>query len=147
MAGRRPALGPQFRDGHRRQHRADCAVHFSARDYDAIARDLHDTRGPEGIFVRWHLTAALFSDAMADASPLAETIAHYADEKMFSAIAEEYRKRAIADDRDHRPRCPAIGDLEFIGAWRTAVTPKPSTCFCKVLLASVSPYRAPSSPS
>ena len=34
----------------------------------------------------------LFGDAMADTRPLAEVIAHYADQKMFDAIAGEYPK-------------------------------------------------------
>ena len=47
---------------------------------------------PTGFSVRAGICAALFDDAMADTSPLADVIAKYADEKMFAAIAREYNE-------------------------------------------------------
>ncbi|MGH8733370.1 MAG: patatin-like phospholipase family protein, partial [Burkholderiales bacterium] len=61
-------------------------------DYDATLRKVYTTIGPERIFLRRRLLAALFSDAMADTAPLAETIARYTDQAMFDAIAREYLK-------------------------------------------------------
>lgn len=110
---------------------------FLGPDYDAQLREIYTTLGPERIFVRRHLTAALFSDAMADASPLAETIAHYADEKMFSAIAEEYRKGRLlmigTTDLDAQRSV-----IWNIGALADSGHPKALDLFRKVLLASAS---------
>jgi hypothetical protein len=36
--------------------------------------------------------AVLFSDAIADASPLVDTITKYADQRLLDAIADEYRR-------------------------------------------------------
>src|SRR6185436_4076728 len=65
---------------------------FLGPEHDATLREVYTTMSADRVFLRRRLTAALFSDAMADASPLAETIARYADQAMFDAIAAEYRK-------------------------------------------------------
>src|SRR6185436_5390634 len=65
---------------------------FLGPEHDATLREVYTTMSADRVFLRRRLTAALFSDAMADASPLAETIARYADQAMFDAIAVEYRK-------------------------------------------------------
>src|SRR5689334_8799563 len=44
------------------------------------------------VFRRRRLTALLFGDALADATPLAETIDKYADQPLLDAIAREYDK-------------------------------------------------------
>jgi hypothetical protein len=65
---------------------------FLGSDYDDALRDVYTTMTPEKVFRARGITAALFDDAMADTGPLAEVIAGYADQKMFDAIAREYRK-------------------------------------------------------
>jgi predicted patatin/cPLA2 family phospholipase len=61
-------------------------------DYDDALRDVYTTMTPDKVFRVRGLTAALFDDAMADTAPLAQVIETYADQKMFDAIAREYRK-------------------------------------------------------
>lgn len=61
-------------------------------DYDNALRDVYTTMTPDKVFRPRGLTAALFDDAMADTGPLAQVIESYADQKMFDAIAREYRK-------------------------------------------------------
>ena len=85
---------------------------FLGPDYDAALREVYTTMTPDRIFRRRGLTAALFDDAMADTTPLAEVIAKYADQKMFDAIAPRIRQGPPAADRHHRSRRPAAGDLE-----------------------------------
>ncbi|CAN5922391.1 patatin-like phospholipase family protein [soil metagenome] len=63
---------------------------FLGRDYDGALRELYTTMTAARVFRARGLTAALFDDAMADTTPLAEIIARYADDKMFAAIAREY---------------------------------------------------------
>jgi predicted acylesterase/phospholipase RssA len=65
---------------------------FLGPQYDAALREVYTTMTPDRVFRARGLSAALFNDAMADTSPLAEVIAKYADEKMFAAIAREYNE-------------------------------------------------------
>jgi len=65
---------------------------FLGPDYDPPLREVYTTMTPDKVFRARGLSAALFNDAMADTGPLAEIIAKYADQKMFDAIAAEYRK-------------------------------------------------------
>ena len=61
-------------------------------DDDAELREVYTTLTPDRIFRRRSLAAALFDDAMADTTPLAEVIAKYANQKMFEEIGREYNK-------------------------------------------------------
>jgi len=53
---------------------------------------MYTTLTPDRVFRQRGITAAMFDDAMADTSPLAQVIASYADQKMLDAIAREYHK-------------------------------------------------------
>ena len=65
---------------------------FLGPDYDPVLREVYTTMTAERIYRFRGVTAALFDDAMADTSPLAQLIAKYVDQKMLEAIAAEYRK-------------------------------------------------------
>jgi hypothetical protein len=65
---------------------------FLGPEYDGPLRDVYTTINPERIYKLRGLTAALFDDAMAATTPLSEVIAKYLDQKLFDAIAAEYRK-------------------------------------------------------
>jgi predicted patatin/cPLA2 family phospholipase len=65
---------------------------FLGPDHDTELREVYTTLTSDRIFRRRSLTAALFNDAMADTTPLAEVIAKYANQKMFDEIAREYNK-------------------------------------------------------
>ena len=81
--------------------------------------------------------AALFDDAMADTSPLAETIARYTDQAMFDAIAREYQKGRLLliGTTDLDAQRPVIWNVGAIAASRH---PKSLDLFRKILLASAS---------
>ena len=106
-------------------------------DYDAALREVYTTMSPDRIFLRRRLTAALFSDAMADASPLAEMIARYADQAMLDAIAREYQKGRLLliSTTDLDAQRPVIWNVGAIAASRH---PKSLDLFRKILLASAS---------
>jgi predicted acylesterase/phospholipase RssA len=110
---------------------------FLGPDYDGALREIYTTMSPDRVFLRRRLTAALFSDAMADASPLAETIAHYADQAMFDAIAREYQKGRLLliSTTDLDAQRPVIWNIGAIAASRH---PKSLALFRKILLASAS---------
>ena len=65
---------------------------FLGPGYDAALREVYTTMTPDKVYRARGLAAALFNDAMADTSPLAEIISQYADQKMLDAIAAEYHK-------------------------------------------------------
>ncbi len=65
---------------------------FLGPAYDPALREVYTTMTPTKVFRSRGLTAAVFDDAMADTGPLAELIAHYANQAMFEAIAREYLK-------------------------------------------------------
>jgi hypothetical protein len=65
---------------------------FLGPAYDASLRDIYTTITPANIYRERGLSAAVFNDAMADTTPLADVIARYADQKLLDAIAGEYLK-------------------------------------------------------
>ena len=81
------------------------------------------------------LTAALFNDAMADTTPLAEVIAKYADQKMFDEIAREYKKGRLLliGTTDLDAQRPVIWN---IGALAASGHPGALDLFRKILRAS-----------
>lgn len=110
---------------------------FLGPDYDPTLREIYTTTGPERIFRRRRLLAALFNDAMADTSPLAEMIARHADQAMFDAIAREYRKGRLLliGTTDLDAQRPVIWN---VGAIADSRHPKSLDLFRKILLASAS---------
>jgi predicted acylesterase/phospholipase RssA len=106
-------------------------------DYDPALREIYTTIGPERVFLRRRLLAALFDDAMADTSPLAETIARYTDQAMFNAIAREYQRGRLLliSTTDLDAQRPVIWNVGAIAASRH---PKSLDLFRKILLASAS---------
>lgn len=65
---------------------------FLGPEYDKTLEAVYTTITPPQVFRSRGLIGGIFSDALADTSPLAEVIARYMDEKMLTAIAQEYRK-------------------------------------------------------
>ena len=110
---------------------------FLGPGYDPMLREIYTTTGPERIFLRRRLLAALFNDAMADTSPLAEMIARHTDQAMFDAIAREYQKGRLLliGTTDLDAQRPVIWNVGAIAASRH---PKSLDLFRKILLASAS---------
>jgi predicted acylesterase/phospholipase RssA len=108
---------------------------FLGPDHDAELREVYTTLTPDRIFRRRSLAAALFNDAMADTTPLAEVIAKYADQKMFDEIAREYNKGRLLliGTTDLDAQRPVIWN---IGALAVSGHPKALDHFRKILRAS-----------
>jgi hypothetical protein len=110
---------------------------FLGSAYDPLLRKLYTTLGRDRIFLRRRLTALLFSDALADASPLADTISHYANQELLDAIAVGYQKGRLLliGTTDLDAQRPVIWNVGAIAASRH---PKALDLFRKILLASAS---------
>jgi len=110
---------------------------FLGPDYDPALREVYTTMSPDRVFRRRSLLAALFDDAMAETGPLAETIAHYADQKMLDAIGREYQKGRLLliGTTNLDAQRPVIWN---IGAIAVSHHPKSLELFRKILLASAS---------
>jgi patatin-like phospholipase len=108
---------------------------FLGPDYDAELREVYTTLTPDRIFRRRSLAAALFNDAMADTTPLAEVIAKYANQKMFDEIGREYNKGRLLliGTTDLDAQRPVIWN---IGALAVSGHPKALDLFRKILRAS-----------
>jgi hypothetical protein len=108
---------------------------FLGPGYDAQLRDVYTTMTPEKVYRVRGLSAALFDDAMADTSPLAEIIAKYADQAMFDAIAREYAKGRLLliGTTDLDAQRPVIWN---IGALAASGHPQALDLFRKILRAS-----------
>lgn len=108
---------------------------FLGSDHDDKLRELYTTMTPDRVFRRRGLTAALFNDAMADTSPLAELIAKYADQQMFDDIAREYQKgrMLMIGTTDLDAQRPVIWN---IGALAASGHPRALDLFHKILRAS-----------
>jgi predicted acylesterase/phospholipase RssA len=110
---------------------------FLGPDYDSVLRELYTTMTPDRVFRRRSLLAALFDDAMADTGPLAQLIAHYADQRMLDDIGREYQKGRLLliGTTDLDAQRPVIWNIGAIAASRR---PKSLELFRKILLASAS---------
>jgi len=110
---------------------------FLGPDYDATLRDVYTTISPDRIFLRRRLTAALFSDAMADTGPLAEMINTVVDQSMLAAIAREYQRGRLLliATTDLDAQRPVIWN---VGAIAASGHPNALELFRKILLASAS---------
>ncbi len=108
---------------------------FLGPDYDAALREVYTTMTPAKIYRARSLSAALFDDAMADTSPLAEVIAAYVDQKMFDAIAHEYAegRLLLIGTTDLDSQRPVIWN---IGALAASGHPQALDLFRKILRAS-----------
>ena len=109
---------------------------FLGPQYDAALREAYTVTRPSMIFrKRPMLSAALFDDALADTSPLAEMIAKVADQKMFDAIAREYEKGRLLliGTTDLDARRPVIWN---VGALSVSRHPQALDLFHKILRAS-----------
>jgi hypothetical protein len=108
---------------------------FLGPQYDHVLREVYTTLTPDRIFRARGLSAALFNDAMADTSPLADVIAKYADEKMFAAIAREYNegRLLLIGTTDLDAQRPVIWN---IGALAASGKPEALKLFHQILRAS-----------
>ena len=108
---------------------------FLGPSYDAALREVYTTMTPESIYRTRGISAALFDDAMADTTPLADVIAKYADEKMFAAIAREYGegRLLLICTTDLDAQRPVIWN---IGALAASGKPEALLLFRKILRAS-----------
>jgi predicted acylesterase/phospholipase RssA len=113
---------------------------FLGASYDAALREVYTSMTPASIFRARGLSAALFDDAMADTSPLAEIIAKYADEKMFAAIAREYQegRLLLVGTTDLDSQRPVIWN---IGALAASGKPEALQLFHRILRASANTRR------
>lgn len=110
---------------------------FLGPSYDAQLREVYTKLGPDSIFARRALTAALFSDAMADTRPLAATIDQYVDRRMLAAIAREYERGRLLllGTTDLDAQRPVIWN---IGAIAASGHPQALVLFRNILLATAS---------
>jgi predicted patatin/cPLA2 family phospholipase len=65
---------------------------FLGPDYDGSLTDVYTNVDPSKIYEKRFITAALTDDAVADTTPLYETISRYVDNKVLTRIAAEYEK-------------------------------------------------------
>jgi predicted patatin/cPLA2 family phospholipase len=108
---------------------------FLGPQYDPVLREVYTTMTPERVFRARGISAAVFNDAMADTSPLADVIAKYADEKMFAAIAREYGegRLLLIGTTDLDAQRPVIWN---IGALAASGKPEALKLFQQILRAS-----------
>ena len=108
---------------------------FLGSDYAGALRECYTTMNPDRVYKFRGLSAALFDDAMADTTPLAEVIAKYADQKMLDAIAAEYAKGRLLliGTTDLDAQRPVIWN---IGAIAASGRPGALGLFQKILRAS-----------
>lgn len=108
---------------------------FLGPQYDVALREVYTTMTPDRVFRTRGLSAALFNDAMADTSPLADVIAKYADEKMFAAIGREYNegRLLLIGTTDLDAQRPVIWN---IGALAASGKPEALKLFHQILRAS-----------
>ena len=68
---------------------------YLGSSYDPQLRTVYTELTPSHVLLKRYLTAALFDDAMADNSPLFETISRYLDKDMVAALAKAYSEERL----------------------------------------------------
>jgi hypothetical protein len=108
---------------------------FLGPDYDAILHELYTTMSADRLFRRRSVVAAFFGDALADATPLADMIDKYTDQKLLDAIGREYDqgRLLLVGTTDLDAQRPVIWN---IGALATSRHPQALDLFRKILRAS-----------
>ncbi|MCW2282616.1 putative patatin/cPLA2 family phospholipase [Rhodoblastus acidophilus] len=111
---------------------------FLGRDYDSVLKDVYTNSTPDSIYApRFIVTAALTDDALADTTPLYETISRHVDDALMAKIAAEYRKGRLlfiqTTDLD-----AGLAVRWNIGAIAESGAPGALTLIRRILLASAS---------
>jgi len=110
---------------------------FLGPKYDPILRESYTEVTDKDIYRKRHITAALFSDGMADTSPMAKLVSKYMTRELLDAIAVEYAKGRLlligTTDLDSRE--PVIWNM---GAIAASKDPKALELFHQVIRASAS---------
>lgn len=103
--------------------------------YDPQLRTVYTGLSPDRVLRRRGITAALFDDAMADNSPLFQTISQYLNTKMLADIARAYDdgRLLLIGTSDLDAQQPVIWN---IGAMAKSGHPKAAETIRRVLLAS-----------
>jgi hypothetical protein len=65
---------------------------FLGPDYDPVLRETYTQVTDDNIFKKRDITALMFSDAMADTTPMAEMVSRYVTRELLDRIAAEYAK-------------------------------------------------------
>lgn len=109
---------------------------FLGPEYDDTLKSIYTNISTKNVY-RLNLLGALFSDATADSSPLAELIEHYIDEALLKRIAEEYSKGRLLliGTTNLDARLPVMWNM---GAIASSKHPEAPNLFRKILLASAS---------
>lgn len=110
---------------------------FLGPKYDSILRQTYTQVTDRDIFIKRRFTAALFSDGMADTSPLGKLVSKYMTREVLDAIAVEYGKGRLlligTTDLDSRE--PVIWNM---GAIAASKDPGALELFHKIIRASAS---------
>jgi hypothetical protein len=108
---------------------------FLGADYDPVLRDVYTGVGPNDIYRRRSLIAALNSDALSDNGPLWQLVREYVNEDLIRRTASEYGKGRLllVGTTNLDCRRPVVWNL---GAIAASGHPKALDLFCSVLVAS-----------
>jgi hypothetical protein len=110
---------------------------FLGADYDDELRDVYTNSGPDDIYKKRRVHAALWNDAMADSKPLYELISRTVTAEMLEKIAIEYGRGRwlMVATTDLDARRPVIWNLGALAGYRGK---EALELFRRVLLASAS---------
>ena len=103
--------------------------------YDPQLRAVYTELSPKDVLIKRMLTAAFFDDALADNSPLYQTIARYLDERMLADIARAYDegRLLLIGSANLDAQQPVIWN---IGAIAKSGHPRAADTIRRILLAS-----------
>jgi len=103
--------------------------------YDPQLRAVYTELTPAHVLLRRYLTAALFDDAMADNSPLYQTISRYLTREMLAAVAKTYEdgRLLLIASTDLDSQQPVIWN---VGAIAASGQPRALDTIRRILLAS-----------
>ena len=110
---------------------------FLGREHDRQLREMFTLYATEDLLRKQVVTGLFGGTALADSAPLAELIAKYVDQRMFRAIAREYRqgRMLLIGTTNLDAQRPVIWNMGEIAA---RGTPEALALFHKVVLASAS---------
>lgn len=108
---------------------------FLGPDWDDELKSVYTDITADRVLRRRRITAAIFDDALADTTPLFETISQYLDERMLAALADGYQsgRLLLIGTADIDAQAPVVWN---IGAIASSGHPRALDTIRRILLAS-----------
>ena len=111
---------------------------YMGKEYDPILKEVYTSINPQDVYIERGILSAIFSDGLADSTPLYQLISKYVDQNFLKGVAYEYNNNGrwlLIGTTNIDAGIPAIWNM---GKIASIGTPESLELFRRILLASAS---------